>query len=76
VALITASSSGHKAHSALIDTLNVIDAKMTTDTQLLISFIKTKVNNNGEIIDEETLRQVRSLIHAFGSIMKLEMQQP
>jgi chromate reductase, NAD(P)H dehydrogenase (quinone) len=29
VALITASSSGPKAHAALVDTLNVIEAKMT-----------------------------------------------
>jgi chromate reductase, NAD(P)H dehydrogenase (quinone) len=74
VALITAASSGHKAHSALIDTLNVIEAKLTPDTQLLISFIKTKVNTDGEIINKETLRQVSSLIGAFERIMEPEMQ--
>jgi chromate reductase, NAD(P)H dehydrogenase (quinone) len=72
VALITASSSGRKAHAALIDTLNVIEAKMTPETQLLISFIKTKVNAEGEIIDEETLRQVRNLIGTFERIMEPE----
>jgi chromate reductase, NAD(P)H dehydrogenase (quinone) len=72
VALITASSSGHKAHAALIDTLNVIEAKMTPDTQLLISFIKTKVNKEGKIIDDKTLNQVTNLIAAFGNIMESE----
>jgi NAD(P)H-dependent FMN reductase len=73
VASITAASSGHKAHAALIDTLNVIEAKMTPDTQLLISFIKIKVNAEGEIINEETLRQVINLIDAFANVMEQEI---
>lgn len=64
VALITASLSGEKAHEALIGTLEVIESAMTPDTQLLISYIKTKVNEGG-ITDHETLMKVQKLIKSF-----------
>src|SRR6476659_10824112 len=51
VALITASTSGKKAHAALLDTLTVIEAKMTEQTQLLISFVKIKVSKESKITD-------------------------
>src|SRR5215831_12083211 len=38
VALITASTSGRKAHESLIGTLETIEAKMLEETQYLISF--------------------------------------
>lgn len=51
VALITASLSGEKAHSSLLGTLLIIEAKMTAETQLLIPFMKTKINDNCKITD-------------------------
>ncbi|MFT3827968.1 MAG: NADPH-dependent FMN reductase [Chitinophagaceae bacterium] len=73
VAAITASSQGNLAHASLLATLKVIEAHITDDTQLLISFIKTKVNSNGEITNEETLRSVQKLVEAFGELMNREM---
>jgi chromate reductase len=64
-ALITASSYGYKGHQALMETLKIIEARVTDSTQLVISFIKTKVNVNGEITDEKTLGEVQALIEAF-----------
>jgi chromate reductase len=64
-ALITASSLGHKGHQSLLETLKIIEARVTDETQLVISHIKTKVNMKGEITHEETLQQVRTLVEAF-----------
>ena len=61
VALITASLSGEKAHGTLLATLLLLESRMTQDTQLLVPFIKTKVNEK-EITDAETLANVNKLI--------------
>lgn len=68
VALITASSLGQKGHASLLETLKVIEANMVPETQLLISFVKTKVNNEG-ITHEETKTQVLQLIDALLALM-------
>lgn len=70
VALITASSIGEKAHASLIETLKIIEANITNDTQLLISFAKTKINTNSVITDNETSEQVKKLITSFIKIIK------
>ncbi len=79
VALITASLSGEKAHKSLLGTLLIIEAKITIDTQLLISFIKTKVNNNFKITDNETLNSVNKLIQSLNELIisdKLDLLPP
>ncbi|HEX5026334.1 MAG TPA: NADPH-dependent FMN reductase [Agriterribacter sp.] len=65
VVAITASSSGAKAHPSLLETLRVIEARVDDNTQLLISFIKTKVNDNCEITDQNTLDAVKKVMDAF-----------
>ena len=73
VALITASSSGHKAHASLMETLKVIESEMTPATSLLISFIKTKISQDGKIKDEKTLAEVQKLIKAFDELMEKQL---
>ena len=70
--LITASTAGQKAHAALLETLKIIGAEMTQQTQLVISFAKTKINDEGKITDAKTLIEVDSLISAFDSLMKMD----
>ncbi len=72
VALITASLSGETAHNSLLGTLLIIEAKMTNNTQLLISFIKTKVNDDSKITDKETLNSVTRLIQSLTEIITTE----
>lgn len=72
VAAITASSSGKKAHQSLIDVLTVIEAKMTVETQLLISFIKTKVRGR-EITDPATLQSVQVLVASLMKLMEADI---
>ncbi len=75
VALITASLSGEKAHQSLLGTLLIIEAKMTADTQLLISFVKTKVSSECKIIDQETLNSINKLIQSLKEIIINEKEE-
>jgi chromate reductase len=70
VALITASSMGEKAHASLLGTLKIIEADIRDTTQLLVPFIKAKMNKTPEITDEGTLEKVKELISAFAEIVK------
>jgi chromate reductase len=65
VALITASSMGQKAHLSLLETLRIIECDIPEDSQLLISFVKTKVSSEGKITNEETSAQVQKLLASF-----------
>ena len=70
VALITASSIGEKGHRSLLETLRIIESHLPDSLQLLISFIKTKINTEGNIIDDNTRIQIVGLINSFISIIR------
>lgn len=72
VALITASSVGEKAHASLLETLKIIESNITSDTQLLISFAKTKISSDAVITDRETLDQVKKVISSFSNLIEHE----
>lgn len=65
VAIITASAHGAKAHESLQLVMKTIYSALRPDTQLLIQGAKGKVNNEGEITDADTVRQLRDLTRAF-----------
>lgn len=67
-ALITASSQGFKGHASLLETLRVIEANVTDDTQLIISFVKTKVGNSA-ITDVATQEEVLKVMNALGLLI-------
>jgi chromate reductase, NAD(P)H dehydrogenase (quinone) len=75
VALVTASLSGEKAHKSLLGTLLIIESRMTNDTQLLISSVKTKVNNTGHITDLPTLEGVKKLIRSLSELIENKDEQ-
>lgn len=64
VALITASSVGQKGHLSLMETLKVIESDIPESSQLVISFVKTKVKDN-KITDADTLEQVKKVIESL-----------
>lgn len=70
VALITASTAGIRGHQSLLGTLLVIESKITTDTEVLISSIQTKVNSDFEITDQETLILINKLINSLTEMVK------
>ena len=60
-ALITASTGGENAHSALIKVLGAIDAHLVEGATLLISFIRSKIDDEGNI-DKETAAKLRVVL--------------
>lgn len=66
-ALITASTGGENAHSALLKVLGAIDASLSDGTTLLISYIRSKMDTAGNITDEETGEKIRTV---FANLLK------
>jgi chromate reductase len=64
VAVITASSSGEKAHEALLTVMNVITGRVPLSSTLLISYIRTKVAD-GIITDEETIVKLQAVVESL-----------
>jgi NAD(P)H-dependent FMN reductase len=70
VALITASSIGEKGHAAMINVLTAINGRMSEATNLLISFIRSKIGADGEVSDEKTISYISNLVDAFIKMME------
>lgn len=68
-ALITASTMGEKGHTSLLETLKILDATISNETQLLISLAKTKINSDNKIINEETFLEMQHLISVFDKLI-------
>ncbi len=64
-ALITASSSGHKAHESLLLVMNTLGIKTNDEMCLLISGVKSKINSQGEVIDKALISKLENLIINF-----------
>ncbi len=63
--LITASTGGENAHEAMIKILGAIDAKLTPETTLLIQFVRSKMDADGNISDPDTSQKLQNLIKTF-----------
>lgn len=74
LALITASGSGEKAHAALLQTLTALSAKMTDDTKLLIPFIRSKFDTNGELADD-VFNAVRKVLNCLIALSKEDKEK-
>jgi chromate reductase len=61
-ALITASTGGENAHAALLKILGAVDAHVPEEATLLISYIRSKMNADGIIIDKETSEGIRRVV--------------
>ena len=79
-ALITASLSGEKAHQSLLGTLLIIESRMTQDSQLLISAVRTKVGSDATITDQATRegvdKLIRSLVEMMGDAEGTKLSSP
>jgi chromate reductase len=65
VALVTASSAGDKAHASLLQTLTALSADVVPDGTLLISFVRSKLNEKGEVTDPSMLSALQSVLNAL-----------
>lgn len=67
--LITASTDGTHGHSALLETLRVIEAKSVDELQLLIRFARTKITTAGDINDTATMEEVKKVMNKFVKLL-------
>ena len=65
VALITAATGGDKAHTAFLLTLKAISTKIPEGATLLLSFIRSKLNEKNEVKDIATLESIKSVINSL-----------
>ena len=65
VALITAATGGDKAHAAFLLTLKAISSKIPEGATLLLSFIRSKLNEKNEVKDIATLNSIRVVINSL-----------
>lgn len=69
IGIITASADGTKGHEELKLILKTVMANFNDETTLLIHGIKGKVNENGEIIDSDTVTAFAKFIGAFKELL-------
>lgn len=65
IGLITASASGQKGHEELQLIMKTVMTKFTDETTLLVQGVKSKINEQGEIIDKKTLQDLTNFIDAY-----------
>lgn len=63
-ALITAATGGDKAHAALLLTLKALSANVG-DGALLIPFVRTKLNDKGDVISPEIISELTLVVDAL-----------
>jgi len=63
--LITASASGEMGHEQLILIMKTLETNLKEDTQLLISGIRGKINEKGEITNVETSDNLQNFISHY-----------
>lgn len=68
-ALITASSSGEKAHESLILVMKTLGIKTNEELCLLISGVKSKLNSQGELINKALVSKLENLIANFQKLL-------
>ena len=65
VALITAATGGDKAHAALLLTLRVISSILPDECTLLLSYIRSKMNDKNEVTDPATITAIEKVSAAL-----------
>ena len=68
-ALITASSSGEKAHESLLLVMKTLGVKTNEELCLLISGVKSKLNTQGEVTDKVLENKIENLIEHFQKLL-------
>lgn len=65
VALITASLGGEHAHASLRLTLGALSANLMENASLIISFIRSKFDTDGNITDAAAMKNLQHAFHNF-----------
>ena len=70
VAVITSASVGKNAHASLLLTLSALTATVAQEATLVIPFIRSKLNEKGEIKDANTLNSIKKIADAFLEVIQ------
>jgi len=62
-ALVTASTGGENAHAALLKVLGAIDCNIIEGGTLLIPYIRSKMDSEGNITDDDTSNSLKNLTY-------------
>ncbi len=60
--LITAATNGTYAHESWLNILKAITANIEDGNSLLIRFVRSKLDKNNKLIDEDTVKQIQEII--------------
>ena len=71
IGLITASANGQKGHQELQLIMKTVMTNFSEKTTLLIHGIKGKINEQGKIIDNQTVLDLKNFIDAFKSQVEI-----
>lgn len=69
VGMITASLDGQKAHEQLQLIMKTLMTKCTSETSLLIRGVKGKLNESGEIKDNQTLEELTRFVNSYKAMV-------
>jgi chromate reductase len=67
--LITASAQGEKGHEELQLIMKTLTSKFTNKTTLLISGIKSKISESGQVTDSKTQFELEQFIKSFQTLL-------
>jgi chromate reductase len=73
VGLITASASGEMGHEQLILIMKTLEAQFEDENLLLIQGVRGKINEEGKIVNDETLAALQQFITNFENHFFAEM---
>jgi NAD(P)H-dependent FMN reductase len=69
LALITASLSGEKAHAALLNTLSALSTNIPPERTLLISFIRSKLDEHGFLKEPALIQSLQAILHSLEEVI-------
>ncbi len=67
LALVTAATGGEKAHAALLLTFTALSSSIPEGGELVISYVRSKLDANGNISDAATAAKLQSVLEALVS---------
>ncbi|MBC7829074.1 MAG: NAD(P)H-dependent oxidoreductase [Chitinophagaceae bacterium] len=76
VAVITASLVGEKAHAALLQIFTALSSSIAEGATLLIPFIRTKLNEKGEVSDADTLQSIQKVLNSLLACIENQLLFP
>lgn len=65
VGVISAATGGNYAHASLTETLAVMSAHIVEEASLIVSFVRTKIDGEGRIIDTQTALALQTVMTAL-----------